>query len=101
MKRIKEENIIVGDFIYIIDGVLKRKDGNRRFILKILTKRKGLKETYFWKLKNVSNPSIFDPIIGKGICRMREEDWEIYDLYKLNKKEIEKFKRLRILENLK
>ena len=57
---------------------------------------------YLKKLKNISKKmSIFNPIEHKDNYIMRKKDWEWYNLYKLNKGETEKFKRLRILEGLK
>jgi len=102
MKKIKEKNIVVGDFIYIIDATNKKRIDNRRFILKILSKNiRGLWNIYFWNLEagNKKTPN-FNLLKNKGNYMMLEEDWERYDAYKLNKKEIEKFNRLLILEAL-
>ncbi len=99
MKRIKEENIIVGDFIYIMGDGSKSGSRDRIYVLQILSK---LNDVNWWKLKNISQKkSIFDPIIGKGICRMREEDWKMYEIYGLDKEESDKLNRLFILERLK
>lgn len=102
MKKINIKNIEVGDFIYIIENLLKEKGRNRRFILKILSKKEGLKtHIYFWRLESASEKtSIFDPINHKGSYVMLKEDWKYYEVYKPNKKEIEKFKKLIILYNL-
>ncbi len=99
MRKIKEENIKIGNFIYII-----RKDSkDRRYIIKILSEERKSKDTRFWKLKIISKKTsiIFDEIEFKSYCPMSKEIWERYDLYKLNKKEIEKFNRVIILEDLK
>ena len=102
MKKIEPKNIKVGDFIYIIEHLFIEKNKNRRFILKILLKKGELTDTYFWRLKNTSKKaSIFDPIKFKGDYTMDKEDWENYNLkYKLNKKEVTKFHKLLILNNL-
>ena len=102
MRKIKPENIKIGDFIYIIEHLFIEKNKNRRFILKIFLKKGELTDTYFWRLKNTSEKaSIFDPIELKGDYTMDKEDWENYNLkYKLNKKEVSKFTKLLILNNL-
>lgn len=100
MKKIKEENIVVGDFIYVID----KKAGERRYILKILSKRVTPKNIYFWRIidRDMSNKtSFFDTITYKNYDKMWKKDWEWYNLYKLNKKERGKFNRLLILDGLK
>ncbi len=102
MRKIKEEKIMVGNFIYIIDNVSKKIGVNRRFILKILTSRGGFNDIHFWKLKNMpKKTSIFDSIEHKDNYIMSKGDWENYKLYRLNKKEIQKFNRWIILNNLK
>lgn len=101
MKKIKKENIIVGDFIYIIE---KEGGGNRRYILKILSKREKPKNVYFWRIidRDMSNEtSLFDTITYKNYDRMSKKDWEGYLIYKLNREEKGKFNRLLILESLK
>ena len=93
MEKIEPKDMKIGDFIYIIETLFNEKRGNRRFILKF--------NTEWWKLKNISKKlSIFDPIENKGDYVMLEEDWEHYKAYKLNKKEIGKFNKLQILNNL-
>ena len=101
MKKIKKENIEVGDFIYIIENLSKEKERNRGFILNFLTSNEGVGNTKWWRLKKISKEiSIFDPIEDEGYYTMLERIWEYYEVYKLNKKEIEKFKKLIILYNL-
>jgi len=101
MRKIKPEDIKIGDFIYIIEHLFEQENRNRRFILKILSKE-GLKKynIYFWKLENTSKKaSIFDPLGYKGNYSMLEVDWEHYKTYRLDK-EIAKFKKLLIINNL-
>lgn len=98
MRKIKRENIEIGDFIYIIENIFTEKRNNRKFILKILS---NIGDVTFWKLKDTQEPSIFDTIEYKDDYLMIKEDWGNYNLYRLNKEEISKFIKLNILENLK
>ena len=103
MKKIELKEIKVGDYIYIVENIFIQKDRNRRFILEVLSKKRGLKyDTNFWSLESVSKKtSIFDPTKHKGNYIMSKEDWGEYRIcYKLNKEEISKFIKLHILENL-
>jgi len=101
MKEIKEKEIKVGDFIYVIETLFMKKNHNRRFIINFLTGNNGIGNTKWWGLKNISEKtSIFDPIKNKGSFFMLKKDWEYYKAYKLNKKEIEKFNKLIILSKL-
>ncbi len=103
MKPIKKEDMKVGDLVYI---KYKEKPRERRFIVKINNlniNNKGNSKVEWWRLKNILKGkliSLFELTSKKGIEVMIETDWESYNLFKLNKKEIAEFKRYLILKNL-
>ncbi len=102
MKKIKEENIKIGEFICIVEKPYKKVSLNRRFMLNILSKNnRGLWNVYFCSLqegdKKTSN---FNPLQHKGNYNMLEEDWRRHEAYKLNKNEVSKFKKSIILRDL-
>ncbi|KKL05754.1 hypothetical protein LCGC14_2602860 [marine sediment metagenome] len=101
-EKIEAKDIKVDDYIYIIENLFNERDKNRRFILKILTKKEGLEnDTYFWRLENTSQKrSIFDPIEHKDNYTMDKRDWEGHKAYKLSKEEIGKFNKLLIINSL-
>lgn len=90
MKKIKEKDIKVGDFVYGVDE--KRTDF--RFILK-----KTPRNFKVWFLKNNSE-HLFEPKYFGGETDIGEETFKYYYIRKLNKKEIDKFNKLLILHNL-
>jgi len=107
MKKINKKDMKVGDVIYIEH---KTKPKTRRFIVKINRLRlenkdkEEVDEIVYWALQNILTKGVinfsFEPTDRQGVCVMWKSDWEDYDLFRLNKKEIEKFKKLLILKHL-
>jgi hypothetical protein len=96
MRKIKPENIKVGDFVYLVD----KYDKSRGFIIKkILSKKKEIQAFFtIWALKKEP----FEPKYRMGIeVGLDSDTLKFYTIYKLNKKEVTKFNKLLILHNLK
>ena len=101
MRKIKPENINVGDSIYMVD----RKDKKRRYILKKILDKK--KETFkWWFLKDKSDKRhLFEMTYTEGVTDMSPDvevntAFMIYTIHRLNKKEVSEFNKLLILKNL-
>jgi hypothetical protein len=101
MRKIKPENIKVGDFIYLVF----KDDKNTRYILKKIPNKKNKTPLFkWWILKNkLEKPHLLEPdYMGMfDDVNMENESFERYEVYKLNKKEITEFNKLFILMNLK
>ncbi len=101
MKEINKEDIKVGDFLYLVD---KNKGQERAFIVKIMEFGDYI-DIGWWSMERKPNFSFeIDFLLEEneinGECKMDENDWESYNLSKLNKKDEEDFKRHIILKNL-
>jgi len=102
MKKINQREMKVGDFIYLDDN---EKPRNERFIVKIIKLGSEVDEIDWWRLSEKPK-DLFELSIdkekeyNKGKDNLDNEDWEGYNLFKLNKKEILEFKKHLILKNL-
>ena len=102
MKQIRKENMEIGDFIYLVD---KGQQRARAFMIKITNLDINID---WWRLSEKPK-DLFELDIDKekdnqgenqGNTNMTNNDWESYNIFKLNKQEILQFKRHIILKNL-
>lgn len=95
MKQIKKEKIKVGDFIYL--NQIKRKNSGGKYIIKIISMNLSeSSKVQCWLLNINLEPSK----LTDGFWYLYKKDWKNYDIYKLNKKEILRFKKHLILNEL-
>lgn len=95
MKRIKVENIKVGDYIY----GKGEKSNDARFIIDTnLKKRYKILRGKLHFLKCHSKK--FEPELYEGKIDIDNKILKLYKIYKLNKKEVLEFIKLNILKNL-
>ncbi len=106
MKPIKKEDMKVGDFIYIIGKIKKRK---RVFMVRIKIITLGNRINIDWWRLSEKPKDLFELDRDKekdnqgenqGNTNMTNNNWESYNIFKLNKKEITKFNKHLILKNL-
>lgn len=104
MKKINKKDMKVGDFVYL---EYKQNTNNRIFWVEVKELGFGENEwdrVKYWALKKLTKGKSI-PLLeikdGSGIANLDKDDWESYDLYKLNKEEVSMSKRLIILYNLK
>ena len=103
MKPIKKEGMKVGDVVYIIDKYRKR---DRAFIVKII--KLGNRILIDWWVLKEKSKYLFELMVmenyysrnTQGKYNMTSANWDNYNLFKLNKQEIENFKRNLIIKNL-
>ncbi len=98
MRKIKEEDVKVGDFVYGRD----KKHGDFRFILqKTPRKKKGKSIFKVWFLKDESERiHLLELNYFAGETNLGEQTFKYYTIRKLNKKEILEFTKILILKNL-
>ncbi len=97
MKKIKPENIKVGDYIYLTD---KGRGLFRCILKKNPNKKKELKYRVWFLKEKVEKTHLFEPKSCSSLSLI-DETLKFYILQKLNKKEVLKFTKFLILENLK
>ncbi len=96
MKKINKKSMRVGDLIY---AELK-KDNRGIYIVKIIEiGGRGKKDVIdWWGLTSKLSKEI--RVIGQRDYNMDDVSWKRFDLFRLNKKEVTKFRKLLILKNL-
>lgn len=98
MKPIKKQNIKVGDFIYLVD---KKQQRERAFMTKVTNLDINID---WWRLsekpKDLFELNDDKERNNQGNTNMINNNWENYNIFKLNKQEITEFKRHIILKNL-